>query len=148
MPAPISVSTNVIYFHFPSIGVDTAADTKNLEVKTAAAHYLSDGATLHEGNRLAHLRHRGEWGQGGFSEDFVLRAGTGPALEKGKSTSLRALIKPVGSGAVSWRVSGGWRTVGANLVAPARATTCVVTMRQAMTAKPKATSKTVHPVVS
>lgn len=72
----------------------------------------------------------------------------GPALEKGKSTSLRALIKPVGSGAVSWRVSGGWRTVGANLVAPARATTCVVTMRQAMTAKPKATSKTVHPVVS
>jgi len=82
VPAPISVSTNVAYFNFPSIGVDTAANTKNLEVKTAAAHYLADGATLHEGNRLAHLRHRGEWGQGGFSEDFVLRAGTGPVLER------------------------------------------------------------------
>jgi len=219
VPSPIWVSTNATYFHFPTIKIDEAAKTKNLEVKTAAPHFLADGATLHEGNFTAFLPNGvlADWkvqkteaalksllagsiekagkaetvtptfiiAENGVKVVFprisysapVLKVGTtpatantttstaaatattastsaptttvaGPSLKKGKSTSLRALIKPVGSGAVSWRVSGGCKVVGAKLVAPARATTCIVTMRQAKTAKSKATAKTVRVVVS
>ncbi len=72
----------------------------------------------------------------------------GPMVKKGKSVPLRSLLKPVGSGAVSWRATGGCRIVGTKLFAPTRATTCVLTMRQAKTGKISATVKTVRVKVS
>lgn len=54
-PAPIWVSTNATYFHFPSITVDQSTGAKSVEVKTAAPHLLSDGNTLHTGNFSAFI---------------------------------------------------------------------------------------------
>ncbi len=71
-----------------------------------------------------------------------------PSVKKGKSALLRSLIKPSGAGAVSWRSTGGCKIVGVRLVAPGRATTCVLTMRQAKTSKSPATTKTVRIKVS
>lgn len=218
-PAPIWVSTNATYFHFPSIKVDAVAKTKALEVKTAAPHFLADGTTLHEGNFTAFLPNGvlSDWkvskteaalksllagsiekagkaetvspsfviGENGVKVVFpkisysapVVKVGTAPvpaetttssaapattastaaptttvaaglSVRKGKAVTLRSLIKPVGSGSVSWRSTGGCKVVGARLVAPSRTTTCVLTMRQAKTSKSPATTKTVRIKVS
>lgn len=214
-PAPIWVSTNATYFHFPSIKVDVAAKTKTLEVKTAAPHFLADGNTLHEGNFTAFLPNGvlADWkvdkteaalksllagsiekagkaeavspsfvvGETGVKVVFpkisysapVVKVGTAPAaaattsssaaptsssstaaptttvaagssIKKGKAVTLRSLIKPVGTGSVSWRVTGGCKIVGVRLVAPTRSTTCVLTMRQAKTSKSRALTRTVR----
>lgn len=54
VPGPIWVSTNATYFHFPSISFD-AAGNKQLQVKTAAPHFLPDGKTLNTGSFTAFL---------------------------------------------------------------------------------------------
>ena len=49
VPAPIWVSTNATYFHFPSLS------NRQLEIKTAAPHFLPDGKTLNTGSFTAFL---------------------------------------------------------------------------------------------
>ena len=49
VPGPIWVSTNATYFHFPS------TSNKQLEIKTAAPHFLPDGKTLNTGSFTAFL---------------------------------------------------------------------------------------------
>lgn len=235
-PSPIWVSTNATYFHFPTIAVDAATNTKSLEVKTAAPHFRTNGSTVHDGNFTAFLPNGvlSDWkvdkteaalrsllagsiekagrseavtpsfviGSTGVKVVFpkitysapVVKVGTvaaaapttsttttsppataapattaapsttaatttvvqattttvapNPTLKKGKSVLLRSLLKPVGGGAVSWRATGGCRIVGTRLVAPTRATTCVVTLRQARAGKVPGTVKSVRVKVS
>jgi hypothetical protein len=54
VPGPIWVSTNATYFHFPSVLFDGAGN-KQLQVKTAAPHFLPDGKTLNTGSFTAFL---------------------------------------------------------------------------------------------
>jgi len=58
VPGPIWVSTNATYFHFPSIS------NKQLEIKTAAPHFLPDGTTLNTGSFTAFLPNKllEQWG--------------------------------------------------------------------------------------
>lgn len=49
VPGPIWVSTNATYFHFPSLS------NRQLEIKTAAPHFLPDGSTLNTGSFTAFL---------------------------------------------------------------------------------------------
>ena len=51
--APVWVSTNATYFHFPSIEVK--GKTKSISVKTAAPHFLRDGVTVNTGNFSAFM---------------------------------------------------------------------------------------------
>ena len=51
--APVWVSTNATYFHFPSVEVN--GKTKLISVKTAAPHFLRDGSTLNTGNFSAFM---------------------------------------------------------------------------------------------
>ena len=53
--APIWVSTNATYFHYPSVEFDSKTNTKSIRVKTGAPHLLADGATVHTGNFSAFL---------------------------------------------------------------------------------------------
>ncbi len=54
-PAPIWVSTNATYFHYPSVEFDSKTKTKSIRVKTGAPHFLADGTTVHTGNFSAFL---------------------------------------------------------------------------------------------
>jgi hypothetical protein len=210
-PAPIWVSTNATYFHFPNIKIDTVAKTKRLEVKTAAPHLLANGSTLHTGNFTAFLPNGvlSDWkvqkteeslkrllavtiekaGQDttvtptftisdtGVKVDFprisysspVMKVGTVaettattvPAasstttttttaatstktIAKKKTVALTSLIKLVGKGAATWRVTGGCKIAGKSLVTPAKAAVCALTLRQAASGKTKASTRTLR----
>jgi hypothetical protein len=58
VPGPIWVSTNATYFHFPSIS------NRQLEIKTAAPHFLPDGSKLNTGSFTAFLPNKllDQWG--------------------------------------------------------------------------------------
>ncbi len=58
VPGPIWVSTNATYFHFPSMS------NRQLEIKTAAPHFLPDGTTLNTGSFTAFLPNKllEQWG--------------------------------------------------------------------------------------
>jgi len=58
VPGPIWVSTNATYFHFPSLS------NRQLEIKTAAPHFLPDGTTLNTGSFTAFLPNKllEQWG--------------------------------------------------------------------------------------
>jgi hypothetical protein len=210
-PAPIWVSTNATYFHFPNIKIDTVAKTKRLEVKTAAPHLLANGSTLHTGNFTAFLPNGvlSDWkvqkteeslkrllavtiekaGQDttvtptftisdtGVKVDFprisysspVMKVGTVaettattvPAasstttttttvatstktIAKKKTVALTSLMKLVGKGAATWRVTGGCKIAGKSLVTPAKAAVCALTLRQAASGKTKASTRTLR----
>jgi hypothetical protein len=51
--APVWVSTNATYFHFPN--VEVKGKTKLISVKTAAPHFLRDGVTVNTGNFSAFM---------------------------------------------------------------------------------------------
>lgn len=51
--APVWVSTNATYFHFPSVEIQ--GNTKLISVKTAAPHFLKDGVTVNTGNFAAFM---------------------------------------------------------------------------------------------
>jgi|688.fasta_scaffold00857_47 hypothetical protein len=51
--APVWVSTNATYFHFPS--VEYQGEKGSISVKTAAPHFLKDGVTVHTGNFAAFM---------------------------------------------------------------------------------------------
>ncbi len=51
--APVWVSTNATYFHFPSI--EYQGNVGSISVKTAAPHFLKDGETVNTGNFAAFL---------------------------------------------------------------------------------------------
>ncbi len=51
--APVWVSTNATYFHFPSI--EFQGNVGSISVKTAAPHFLKDGVTVNTGNFAAFM---------------------------------------------------------------------------------------------
>lgn len=69
-------------------------------------------------------------------------------VARGKRLTLTSLIRPVGAGARTWRVSGGCKVTGAVLVASSKSAVCVLTLRQAASGKTKASSQTVRIKVS
>ena len=62
VPGPIWVSTNATYFQFPSLVVN--GETRQLEIKTTAPHFLPDGTTLNTGSFTAFLPNKllEKWG--------------------------------------------------------------------------------------
>ena len=220
VPGPIWVSTNATYFHFPSIKIDAAAKTKRLEIKTAAPHKLSDGATLQTGNFTAFLPNGilSEWKVSKTEESLkkllaatiekagqettvtptftitdlgvkvvfpqisysapVMKVGTvaasestttsssssssssttvaspattvapaGKTIAKKKTVALTSLIKLVGKGAATWRVSGGCRISGKSVVTPSKSAVCILTLRQAASGSVKASTRTLRIIV-
>lgn len=67
----------------------------------------------------------------------------GKTVKRGKSMSLRSLIKPVGAGKQTWKASGGCVIKGKTLVAPKKKATCKVTLKQAKSGKVKASTRSV-----
>lgn len=63
------------------------------------------------------------------------------SLKRGRSASLRALLRPAGGGKVTYRSTGGCRVVGSRLIAPSRSASCRLTLTQI--SKGKRTTKTV-----
>ena len=65
-------------------------------------------------------------------------------IGKSKRVALTSLIKLTGAGRATWRTTGGCRIVGTLFVASSRATTCVLTLRQAAVGSTKASTKTLR----
>ena len=81
VPAPIWVSTNATYFHFPN--VEIVNNLPLITVKTAAPHFLADGTTLNEGNFSTFLPNGllKEWGIQKTEE--ALKAALAASITKG-----------------------------------------------------------------
>ncbi len=81
VPAPIWVSTNATYFHFPN--VEFANNLPLITIKTAAPHFLADGTTLNEGNFSTFLPNGllKEWGIQKTEE--ALKAALAASITKG-----------------------------------------------------------------
>lgn len=80
-PAPIWVSTNATYFHFP--GLEIVGKLKQISVKTAAPHFLADGITVNSGNFAAFLPN-GLLKQWGIEKsDAALKAALAASVTKG-----------------------------------------------------------------
>ncbi len=79
--APVWVSTNATYFHFPSVEVQ--GDTKMISVKTAAPHFLKDGVTVNTGNFAAFMPNSllKQWGI--EKTDAALKAALAASVTKG-----------------------------------------------------------------
>jgi hypothetical protein len=79
--APLWVSTNATYFHFPSVEIQ--GDTKLISVKTAAPHFLKDGVTVNTGNFAAFMPNSllKQWGI--EKTDAALKAALAASVTKG-----------------------------------------------------------------
>ena len=79
--APVWVSTNATYFHFPSVEIQ--GDTKLISVKTAAPHFLKDGVTVNTGNFAAFMPNSllKQWGI--EKTDAALKAALAASVTKG-----------------------------------------------------------------
>lgn len=55
------------------------------------------------------------------------------AMKKGKKSSLTSLIKPTSGAKLKWSVSGGCKISGSKVVAPNKAATCKLTLKQTVT---------------
>lgn len=72
----------------------------------------------------------------------------GKTLKRGKSASLTSFLKPVGRGKATWKVTGGCKVSGSKLVAPKKAGSCVLTLRQAKSGSTPASTRTVRIKIS
>ena len=81
VPAPIWVSTNATYFHFPNVKFEN--NLPLITIKTAAPHFLADGTTLNEGNFSTFLPNGllKEWGIQKTEE--ALKAALAASITKG-----------------------------------------------------------------
>jgi hypothetical protein len=55
------------------------------------------------------------------------------SVKRGKTVTLSRILRPAGSGKVTWRVTGGCKITGSKLVTPSKKATCRLTLRQAKT---------------
>lgn len=65
-------------------------------------------------------------------------------LKRGKSASLTSFLKLVGRGKATWKVTGGCKVSGSRLIAPKKAGTCVLTLRQAKSGSTPASTRTMR----
>lgn len=72
----------------------------------------------------------------------------GKTLKRGSSVTLTSLLKPVGRGKATWKVTGGCKVSKSKLVAPKKAGTCVLTLRQAKSGSTPASTRTVQIKIS
>jgi hypothetical protein len=81
--APVWVSTNATYFHFPKIEV--TEKSKLISVMTAAPHFLKDGVTVNTGNFSAFMPNSllKQWGI--EKTETALKAALAASVTKGSS---------------------------------------------------------------
>jgi hypothetical protein len=79
--APVWVSTNATYFHFPKI--EFQGKTKLISVRTAAPHFLKDGVTVNTGNFAAFMPNSllKQWGI--EKTEVALKAALAASVTKG-----------------------------------------------------------------